>query len=264
MKAEGRILFRDRFGLKYYIYPDMRLSSTIDRGVRTDDEGVLYLSQNIINHIKEKTDSPLACFDVGAYIGVVSLIMAQTLGNRGVVNTFEAEDTNYKRLKENIALNGFAHIRAHNLAVWSESNVPVYSRRDTDSGQSDVQTEPDSGLTSVDTVSIDTFLEDHAISTIDLMKLDVEGSEPHVLLGAENALTKGAISFLIFEILKDTPQEIPVVCTKLSDYGYHLYWIHRDGRISPLTDEMLQSKNWGNGLAVAPQIKIPMHFLAQT
>ena len=248
IKNNGRALFKDRFGLKYYIYPDMRLSSTIDRGVRTDDEGVLYLIQKLIQHLPK--DRPICGLDLGAYVGIISLFLAKSINTRGHVHAFEAEPQNFNRLQENIGCNRFTNVTPHHLAMWSETSQKVYSRRDPDSGMSDVQPSPKKQGTPVSTTTIDSFLAEQNISTIDILKLDVEGSEPEVLKGAYDTLKRNAITFLIFEyIQQESGQQI---CDILTNSNYHLYWIHRSGQISPLTDEVKNSQSWGNCLAIAP------------
>jgi FkbM family methyltransferase len=248
IKTDGRVLFKDRFGLKYFIYPDMRLSSTIDRGVRTDDEGVLFLIQNLIPHLPQ--NRPIHGFDLGAYVGVISLFLAKTLSPNGHVHAFEAEPTNFQRLQENIACNDFTNLMPHHLAMWSEKSKELYSRRDPDSGQSDVHGSKSESHIPVSTTTIDHFLHSQKISTIDIMKLDVEGSEPDVLKGAKETLQTGSITFLIFEYIKEDSGRS--ICDTLSSYGYQLYWIHRNGQISRLTEEVKRKETWGNCLAVSP------------
>jgi FkbM family methyltransferase len=48
-------------------------------------------------------------------------------------------------------------------------------------------------------VSSDSFMETHAIQSVDFMKMDIEGHELFALLGADHALSRGAILALSFE-----------------------------------------------------------------
>jgi methyltransferase, FkbM family len=51
----------------------------------------------------------------------------------------------------------------------------------------------------VETIDLDTFCAQHAIGSIDLLKLDVEGHELSVLLGAKALLERGGVGVIQFE-----------------------------------------------------------------
>ena len=49
--------------------------------------------------------------------------------------------------------------------------------------------EPDDGPDCVPTLCLDDFCDDHGISSIDLVKVDVQGHEHKVLMGAQRLLS---------------------------------------------------------------------------
>ena len=63
----GKVPFRDRFGLRYYLWKNTRLRSTILQGVRTDDTGVIVQVFRILERLAT-TKSEIICFDVGAFM----------------------------------------------------------------------------------------------------------------------------------------------------------------------------------------------------
>jgi FkbM family methyltransferase len=72
-------------------------------------------------------------------------------------------------------------------------NASMHARGDTYfAGQTFVSTE-------VAVLSIDSFVEAHAIQSVDFMKMDIEGHELFALRGADRALTRGVIRALSFE-----------------------------------------------------------------
>ena len=59
----------------------------------------------------------MVSIDVGAYIGVISLAMARFGGPEHTVHSFEADDLNFGRLRQNVANGPGSSIRIYNTAV---------------------------------------------------------------------------------------------------------------------------------------------------
>ena len=75
----NRILFKDKYGLSYYLYKNTRPKDTFNIGVRTDDTSVLYTIDKILSSSSNTNNDFIHCIDVGSYIGVVTLMMSKTL-----------------------------------------------------------------------------------------------------------------------------------------------------------------------------------------
>ena len=117
-------------------YIDTRPGRTLKRCVCTDDEGVLCLIDRLASQSQSR--SPI-CLDAGAYIGIISLYMAQKMGPNGTVYSFEPEPVNYQRFIQNINRNPFQNIHSFHVAVWDQDGQTVFSRRDPDPGRSIVE-----------------------------------------------------------------------------------------------------------------------------
>jgi FkbM family methyltransferase len=87
------------------------------------------------------------------------------------------------------------------------------------------------GLTHLKTIEcdfckLDTFLEERAITSIDLLKIDAQGSEYLVLKGAKKALIEKKINVIYMEIiLGDTyvgQKSFEYYLATLKEYGYYL------------------------------------------
>jgi FkbM family methyltransferase len=64
----------------------------------------------------------------------------------------------------------------------------------------------------VECITLDDFLEKHAIQQVDILKIDVQGAEMAVLRGAEKALDAGRIKVIFFEIITcDTYKNQPAI-----------------------------------------------------
>ena len=54
----------------------------------------------------------------------------------------------------------------------------------------------------VQTITIDSFLKKNKIKSIDILKIDIEGSEYELLLGAKNSLKKNRVKIILVEIIE--------------------------------------------------------------
>jgi FkbM family methyltransferase len=128
-------------------------------------------------------------YDLGANIGLFSLLAARVVGPEGRVFSFEPDAGVVARLRHNVAKNNFANITVVEAGVWSSSAEVSFVSADPNS--------PDRGTgrfvsvaaqdaVSLKCVALDDFVVDHAAP--DAIKCDVEGAEVEVLRGAEKLI----------------------------------------------------------------------------
>jgi FkbM family methyltransferase len=129
-------------------------------------------------------------YDIGANIGLFSLLAARLVGKEGRVVSFEADPEIAARLREHVERNAFGSITVEHKAVWSEPRTVFFARTDP-------ATSPDRGLGHVvsasarDTIQVSAVsLDDYTLSqpSPDFLKCDVEGAEVEVFRGAERLL----------------------------------------------------------------------------
>ena len=77
-----------KYGLSYFLWPNTRPIDTYQRGVRTDDDTLLRLVLRITSALDDE-NKPLVCFDVGGFMGIVTLTMLKGINGNGIVHTFE-------------------------------------------------------------------------------------------------------------------------------------------------------------------------------
>jgi FkbM family methyltransferase len=135
--------------------------------------------------------------DVGAHIGWFTTIASRRVGNDGAVIACEPYPSNAATLKENLALNRADNVRLVEMALGSQS------------GELSLAPAGDSGgITALDwgqgerVSATMTTLDEVAAGTaaITLLKMDVEGWEPHVLRGGGAALQR--TKYVLIEINK--------------------------------------------------------------
>jgi FkbM family methyltransferase len=129
-------------------------------------------------------------YDLGANIGLFTLLAARCVGPAGKVFSFEPDPAVAARLRRNIARNGFANVTVVESGVWSSSGnfefVPATSAS-PDRGVGTLMATRDTGQgIPVRCVALDDFIQ--SATPPDAIKCDVEGAELEVLRGAESLL----------------------------------------------------------------------------
>lgn len=144
-----------------------------------------------------------AFIDVGAHVGLYTLLAAGRVGPRGRVFAFEPEADNYRLLRKNIELNGYANVMAVPLALRECSGKAslFVSRQGND--RHSLFRNPRSPLREhgevVETATLDDFLAAVGWPEIDLIKMDIEGAEPFALAGMRLLLERSRRLNLIVE-----------------------------------------------------------------
>jgi len=122
--------------------------------------------------------------DVGAYVGLYTIALAQRTGRTGRVYSFEPDPQNCAVLRKHVELNNVSdRVEVHQLALGDKNGfVPFTAGRDS---QSVIGTGSSTSGT-VRIVRLDSIL---CSGRVDILKIDVEGFEENVLKGAELLLS---------------------------------------------------------------------------
>ncbi len=156
--------------------------------------------------------------DVGANVGLYSILAAKIVGVSGKVWAFEPSSESIKRLVRNLVLNRVAGVELARLALADIEDGFVSLRRDPGYRDGDrylaTRSRPNSAMPavpgdigddeSVPVTTLDRYLcVKKSSSPIDFVKIDVEGAEFAVFRGAEETLRKNERIVVMFEC---TPQ----------------------------------------------------------
>ena len=130
-------------------------------------------------------------FDIGAHQGVIALMLAREVGPGGEVVAVEAEPHNARVALANRDLNEAANLVVlHAAGAARPGSLTVGEGLN---GQVDEQTS--SGNVEVPAVTVDELAREHGPPQ--LVMIDVEGYEAHVLEGARAVLEGAAGAFLV-------------------------------------------------------------------
>jgi FkbM family methyltransferase len=142
-------------------------------------------------HLEKFLDSSSVFIDVGANVGIYTLKAAKYLDKGGVVLAMEPFPDILATLSHNVQANGFTNVRLRNLCagkhteqamLWMNSNKP--------NSFSLVKIDKEASALSTLTVSLDELFGWEGLDRLDYLKIDAEGAEQEILLGATKILEK--------------------------------------------------------------------------
>lgn len=166
--------------------------------------------------------------DLGAHIGYHSYFAAGLVGESGRVFSFEADPSNFLRLRKN--LEHFPHASPEQCAIWSGEEKLMFTRSESseESGWgalASVREAPEREQVEVYGVSLDAWTERRGLEEIRAIKIDVEGAELAALRGATRVL-QGMRPILLMEmsepLLKQSGASAVMVEELLRGHRYRL------------------------------------------
>lgn len=183
--------------------------------------------------------------DVGANIGYFTVLGASLVGPAGRVVAVEAHPALVPLLRRNVATNWFIDsVTVWHRAAWSETATLTFRQRDRYTASSSVgAVEPERLIKLDDTetevevpaVRVDELIGD--LERVDVLKVDVEGSEVRALTGLETTLRRNRDLRLVLEwspgqieTVGDAPETLVDL---LVDHGMHLWLLDDDAPIEP-------------------------------
>ena len=184
--------------------------------------------------------------DVGAHMGHCSLMAATVIGSGGRIIAMEANPETVTLLKRNIAASG-AEVEVLPIACSeSEGFVDLWAASNTNSGSSSISKTNASlagtAQTSYRVVSrtLDSVLNDLGVKQVDVLKIDVEGSEMGVLRGARKTLSERRPKLMIElddQLLATMDSSSDEVQRFLATFGYRPSGVFDDANVLFTQDE---------------------------
>ena len=158
-----------------------------------------------INYLRED----MVVFDVGANIGELTLLFSRFVGPSGKVYSFEASKATFENLSGVMSLSGRKNVEMNHLALCDRNGIiDLHVYPEEYSGWTTLADRPLKSY-GIDVKSIkreqvcsstlDAFCQERGVSQIDLLKIDVEGAEYQVMLGARHMLEQKKVRCCVFE-----------------------------------------------------------------
>jgi FkbM family methyltransferase len=167
------------------------------------------------------------CYDIGANLGFFSVLLGRLTGPAGSVYAFEPVAGNASIIERNARLNRLPNIEVLRVALCAVDGQEVLLLADHVGGAvlKTAGAPPDlAGSLTVETARLDTLVERRRIKPPNIVKIDVEGAEMHVLQGMEGVLRQWA-PIVVVELDDETAlaceRKVSMCRTFLHDRGYH-------------------------------------------
>ena len=211
--------------------------------------------REFVNHFLRPGD---VFVDVGANIGLFTLIAASRVGPTGKVIAFEPTSKIYERLVGNVRLNRLRNVDCVRSALSDHTGELdlLQSVDGFDAWNSfAAPTKGQSALPErVGVIEWDRYAEVHRLSgKVTMMKIDVEGWESRVLTGGREMLSRSDSPVLQVEFTDDAAQAAGSSCRALYEFleslGYRMY-VYDAGRRSLAQDGLRDRYPYANLLAV--------------
>ena len=136
----------------------------------------------------ELESAPRTIIDAGAYIGLSAIYFSLRYPGVRIISV-EASESNYQLLVRNTK--SFANIETVHAALWpqpgslviADPGTGAWGLQVTDPGQSAGSVQPAAAGDEVAATTIPDLIRDYDLDRIDLLKLDIEGSEKELFSG---------------------------------------------------------------------------------
>jgi FkbM family methyltransferase len=201
----------------------------------------------------------MTMIDVGAHMGIYSMIGAKLVGESGVVIALEPSTREFQRLAFHVTLNDLRNVRCLQAAASGsagEKALKIASEWNSGHNTFGEFFSPAVEKTReerVPTQTLDALVAVHGLERVDLIKIDVEGHELQVLAGAVETLKRFRPRMLI-EVFEETLRHhgasVEAVMAFLEAHGYALNEFSESGELVPLSRSV---RNGSRNLVALPK-----------
>lgn len=229
-------LIRWLLGLRLYVYPP-------------DDESTRviyftgYFEPNEFKILNKILEPGMVFLDLGANMGLYSIFASKKVGKSGLIVSIEPSRREFKRLQSNVEINQLRNISMIKAAVSrSEGEADLLVATNDHAGHNTLGNFAFEEIKlkqkeRVVVKTIDGIVSKLNLPRVDVIKIDIEGSEFFALEGAKITL-KHFKPILILELFNETLKHqecnVDMIFQFLTSLGYLMYGFDEYGNLSHL------------------------------
>jgi len=207
----------------------------------------------------------MTMIDVGANVGLYTAIAGLGLGESGRVFAFEPEPESFECLQKTVNENGLTNVTVVQAAAAAEnSKTKLYTSSLNRGDHRMYRNEHSDGSVEIDTLKLDDYLENKLVKGVDVIKIDVQGFEGHVIAGLEGTICRSPSLAMLMEFwpkgLLSAGTSPVELLEKLRGLGLTVFELNGRGysRVGDLTAlvDRLTGRKYVNLLLLGPKAEL--------
>ena len=208
----------------------------------------------------------MTVIDIGANVGYYTLIACSHVGDAGRVIAFEPDPENFSFLEQTVSANSFTNVSLECLGISDQTGAAeLFLSSDNKGDHRIYRFSPRQEAVTISLVTLDSYIKAHAVQSIDLIKMDIQGAEGKALQGMQETLKAQKTLTLITEFW---PQGLKIAGSDplwflglLRELGFSISEIREDtGQLQIVSDfshliGSLPGRKYTNLLCIKEQVK---------
>lgn len=229
LSAEKQIVIKSRLSPKCKLdYPSKEIWLSLESEYEFQTRRrSCFKEPETIKWIEDNLSDGDVFYDIGANIGAYSLVASKLGKLNSRIISFEPAFMNYPQLVKNLVLNKCENVSAYQLALSDKNSVIEFGYRGLTAGLGlhtvGVRNSEEIAYTqNVLSVKMDALESLWGIPKPTLIKLDVDGPELEVLLGAKECLSSSKLKSILVELDEKDEFRFQKITNLLNEIGFEV------------------------------------------